>query len=196
MKQAKAVTPKAKAEETPAPEQLAKAIEDAAKKIVDEKDKKELINGLVSIGAKELTDPQSDNAIAFSKTFRFYPNLKFYRPHTGKYGTYPKDLSKGMDTEITDEAGNKTTFKAEEGLYPKYLQNLRKKLYTDIYGAVPRDKKLYSEVLQKLNRTEIKTIARIWKNMYGESLLSAMDNEWTNTAEIREFSRKFSDILK
>ena len=196
VKQAKAIAPKAKAEETPAPEKLAKAIEDAAKKIVDDKERKELIASLVSIGAKEFTDPQSDNAIAFSKTFRFYPNLKFYRPHTGKYGTYPKDLSKGMDTEITDEAGNKTTFKAEEGLYPKYLQNLRKKLYTDIYGAVPRDKKLYSEVLPKLNRTEIKTIARIWKNMYGESLLSAMDNEWTNTAEIREFSRKFSDILK
>lgn len=196
VKQAKAVAPKAKAEETPAPEKLAKAIEDAAKKIVDDKERKELIASLVSIGAKEFTEPQSDNAIAFSKTFRFYPNLKFYRPHTGKYGTYPKDLSKGMDTEITDEAGNKTTFKAEEGLYPKYLQNLRKKLYTDIYGAVPRDKKLYSEVLPKLNRTEIKTIARIWKNMYGESLLSAMDNEWTNTAEIREFSRKFSDILK
>ena len=40
------------------------------------------------------------------------------------------------------------------------------------------------------------TIAQIWKNMYGESLLKQLDDEWTNTAEIREFTRKFADNLK
>ena len=182
--------------EVPAPEQLAKAIEDAAKKIVDERDKKDLIAGLVAMGATEITKEVADNAIAYSKTFRFYPNLKFYRPLSGKYGTFPKDLSKGIDTEFTDESGAKTTFKAEESFYPGYLQAIRKQLTTDIYGGGVRNKKLYTDILPKLSKREMLTIAQIWKNMYGESLLKHLDEEWTNTAEIREFTRKFADNLK
>ena len=182
--------------EVPAPEQLAKAIEDAAKKIVDEKDKKDLIAALVAMGATEITGTTTDNAIAYSKTFRFYPNLKFYRPLSGKYGTFPKDLSKGIDTEFTDESGAKTTFKAEESFYPGYLQAIRKQLTTDIYGGGGRNKKLYTDILPKLSKREMLTIAQIWKNMYGESLLKHLDEEWTNTAEIREFTRKFGDYLK
>jgi hypothetical protein len=127
---------------------------------------------------------------------RFYPNYKFYRPNSGKYGTLPKDLSKGLDTEITDESGQKTTLKKEWGFYPQYLQNYRKKLSTDLLDVGSRNKKLYSEELPKLSKKEIATIARIWKNMYGRTLLQDMDGEWTNTEEIREFSRKFADILK
>ena len=190
------VKPKATSGQDPAPENLAKAIEDAAKKIVDEKEKKELVASLVELGAKEFTDPQSDNAIAWGGGMRFYPNYKFYRPNSGKYGTLSKDLSKGLDTEITDESGQKTTLKKEWGFYPQYLQNYRKKLTTDLLGGGSRNKKLYSEELPKLSKKEIATIARIWKNMYGRTLLQDMDGEWTNTEEIREFSRKFADILK
>lgn len=193
---AKAVVPKKEVAKVPAPEELAKAIEDAAKKIVDEKEKKELISKLVELGAVEFTKPQSDNAIAMSKSMRFYPNLKFYRSSSGKYGTFSRDLSKGLDTEITDEAGNKTTFKKEWNLYPGYIQEIRKKLYADLYGAGSRNKKLYTEILPKLSNVEMRTLASIWKTMYKESLLAALDGEWTNTAEIREFSRKFADNLK
>ena len=180
----------------PAPEQLAKAIEDAAKKIVDERDKKDFIAGLVAMGAKEITKQVADNAIARSATFRFYPNFRFYRPQTGKFGTFPKDLSKGRDTEFTDESGAKTTFKKEEGGYPQYLQAIRKQLSADLHGSGSRNKKLYTDILPKLSKTEMLTIAQIWKNMYGESLLKQLDDEWTNTAEIREFTRKFADNLK
>ena len=182
--------------EVPAPEQLAKAIEDAAKKIVDEKDKKDLIAALVAMGATEITDKPADNAIAYTKTFRFYPNLRFYRPLTGKTGSIPKDLSKGIDTEFTDESGAKTTFKKEEGLYPSYLQTIRKQLTQDVHGGGTRNKKLYTDILPKLSKREMLTIAKIWKNMYGETLLKQLDDEWTNTAEIREFTRKFADNLK
>ena len=182
--------------EVPAPEQLAKAIEDAAKKIVDEKDKKDLIAALVAMGATEITDKPADNAIAYTKTFRFYPNLGFYRPLTGKTGSIPRDLSKGIDTEFTDESGAKTTFKKEEGLYPSYLQTIRKQLTQDVHGGGTRNKKLYTDILPKLSKREMLTIARIWKNMYGETLLKQLDDEWTNTAEIREFTRKFADNLK
>ena len=182
--------------EVPAPEQLAKAIEDAAKKIVDERDKKDLIAGLVAMGATEITKEVADNAIAYSKTFRFYPNLKFYRALSGKFGSFPKDLSKGLDTEFTDESGAKTTFKKEEGFFPQYLQTIRKQLTRDLHGSNSRDKKLYTDILPKLSKREMLTIAQIWKNMYGESLLKQLDDEWTNTAEIREFSRKFADNLK
>ena len=180
----------------PAPEQLAKAIEDAAKKIVDERDKKDLIAGLVAMGATEITKKVADNAIARSKTFRFYPNLKFYRALSGKFGSFPKDLSKGLDTEFTDESGAKTTFRKEEGFFPQYLQTIRKQLTRDLHGSNSRDKKLYTDILPKLSKTEMLTIAQIWKNMYGESLLKQLDDEWTNTAEIREFTRKFADNLK
>ena len=180
----------------PAPEQLAKAIEDAAKKIVDERDKKDLIAGLVAMGATEITKKVADNAIARSKTFRFYPNLKFYRALSGKFGSFPKDLSKGLDTEFTDESGAKTTFKKEEGFFPQYLQTIRKQLTRDLHGSNSRDKKLYTDILPKLSKREMLTIAQIWKNMYGESLLKQLDDEWTNTAEIREFTRKFADNLK
>jgi len=180
----------------PAPEQLAKAIEDAAKKIVDERDKKDLIAGLVAMGATEITKKVADNAIARSKTFRFYPNLKFYRALSGKFGSFPKDLSKGLDTEFTDESGAKTTFRKEEGFFPQYLQTIRKQLTRDLHGSNSRDKKLYTDILPKLTNTEMLTIAQIWKNMYGESLLKQLDDEWTNTAEIREFTRKFADNLK
>ena len=182
--------------EVPAPEQLAKAIEDAAKKIVDERDKKDLIAGLVAMGATEITKEVADNAIAYSKTFRFYPNLKFYRALSGKFGSFPKDLSKGLDTEFTDESGAKTTFKKEEGFFPQYLQTIRKQLTRDLHGSNSRDKKLYTDILPKLSKREMLTIAQIWKNMYGESLLKQLDDEWTNTAEIREFTRKFADNLK
>ena len=182
--------------EVPAPEQLAKAIEDAAKKIVDERDKKDLIAGLVAMGATEITKEVADNAIAYSKTFRFYPNLKFYRALSGKFGSFPKDLSKGLDTEFTDESGAKTTFKKEEGFFPQYLQTIRKQLTRDLHGSNSRDKKLYTDILPKLSKREMLTIAQIWKNMYGESVLKQLDDEWTNTAEIREFSRKFADNLK
>lgn len=192
----KPVSVKKEVAEVPAPEQLAKAIEDAAKKIVDEKEKKDLIAALVAMGATEITDKPADNAIAHTKTFRFYPNLKFYRPLSGKYGTIPKDLSKGIDTEITDESGAKTTFKKEEGLYPSYLQTIRKQLTQDIHGSGSRNKKLYTDILPKLYKREMLTIAKIWKDMYGESLLKQLDDEWTNTAEIREFTRKFADNLK
>lgn len=180
----------------PAPDQLAKAIEDAAKKIIDEKEKKDLIAALVAMGATEITDKPADNAIAYSKTFRFYPNLKFYRPLSGKSGTFPKDLSKGIDTEITDESGAKTTFKKEEGLYPSYIQTIRKQLTRDLHGSGSRDKKLYTDILPKLTKREMLTLGSIWKNMYKESLLKQLDDEWTNTAEIREFTRKFADNLK
>ena len=180
----------------PASEEMTKAIEAATKKALDERDKKDLIAALVAMGATEITGTTTDNAIAYSKTFRFYPNLKFYRPLSGKYGTFPKDLSKGIDTEFTDESGAKTTFKAEESFYPGYLQAIRKQLTTDIYGGGVRNKKLYTDILPKLSKREMLTIAQIWKNMYGESLLKHLDEEWTNTAEIREFTRKFADNLK
>ena len=180
----------------PASEEMTKAIEAATKKALDERDKKDLIAALVAMGATEITGTTTDNAIAYSKTFRFYPNLKFYRPLSGKYGTFPKDLSKGIDTEFTDESGAKTTFKAEESFYPGYLQAIRKQLTSDIYGGGVRNKKLYTDILPKLSKREMLTIAQIWKNMYGESLLKHLDEEWTNTAEIREFTRKFADNLK
>ena len=192
----RSVAVKKEVAEVPAPEQLAKAIEDAAKKIVDEKDKKDLIAALVAMGATEITDKPADNAIAYTKTFRFYPNLRFYRPLTGKTGSIPKDLSKGIDTEFTDESGAKTTFKKEEGLYPSYLQTIRKQLTQDVHGGGTRNKKLYTDILPKLSKREMLTIAKIWKNMYGETLLKQLDDEWTNTAEIREFTRKFADNLK
>lgn len=179
----------------PAPDKLAKAIEDAAKKIVDEREKKEMIAALVALGAKEFTEPQSDNSVAWGGGMRFYPNYKFYRPTSGKYGTLPKDLNKGLDTEITDESGQKSTLKKEWGVYPQYLQKIRKKIQNDLLGSSERNKKLYTDELPKLTKTELRTIAKEYKNLNGRTLLQDMDDEWTSTAEIREFSRKFSDLL-
>jgi hypothetical protein len=39
-------------------------------------------------------------------------------------------------------------------------------------------------------------LAKNYLSANGNGLLDALDSEWTNTKEIREFSRKFTDVLQ
>ena len=76
------------------------------------------------------------------------------------------------------------------------LADILKKVYADINGSNPRNKELYSNVLSSLSKRELASIARTYKYHKKRGLLDDLDSEWTNTKEIREFTRKFADILK
>lgn len=170
-------------------------IEELVNKKFDEEKKKIVTAKLVELGAKELKD-QKDGAIAWVGNMRFYPNGIFWRSTTGKTGKFPSDLSKGLDTVVTDELGNESTLGAEIKNRLGSLLPISKKLYGDINGLNPRNKKLYSEILPALSRRELATLFRNYKSQTGNGLLKDLDNEWSNTSEIREFTRKFADLLK
>jgi hypothetical protein len=76
------------------------------------------------------------------------------------------------------------------------LAEIVKNVHSDINGSNPRNKELYSNVLSSLSKRELATVARAYKSQNKRGLLDDLDNEWTNTKEIREFTRKFADILK
>lgn len=170
-------------------------IEELVNKKFNEEKKKIVTDKLVELGAKELKD-QKDGAIAWVGNMRFYPNGIFWRSTTGKTGKFPSDLSKGLDTIVTDELGNESTLGAEIKNRLGSLLPISKKLYMDINGINPRNKKLYSEILPALSRRELATLFRNYKSQTGNGLLKDLDNEWSNTSEIREFTRKFADLLK
>jgi hypothetical protein len=127
---------------------------------------------------------------------RFFPNGTFWRSTTGRYGKYPSDLSKGLDTVVTDENGKESTLGKEVKNTLGPLADILKNVYSDINGSNPRNKELYSNVLSSLSKRELASIARTYKYYQKRGLLDDLDSEWTNTKEIREFTRKFADILK
>lgn len=172
-------------------------IDELVNKKFDEEKKKVVTEKLVELGAKELKD-QKDGAIAWLGSMRFYPTGIFWRSTTGKMGKFPSDLSKGLDTVVTDEAGKESTLGAEIKNRLGPLLPISKKIWADINGLNPRDKRLYSEVLPSLSKRELTSLFKNYKNQnkLGKGLLDDLDSEWTNTKEIREFTRKFADLLK
>ena len=175
-------------------EQAAK-IEDLVNKKFDEEKKARVKEKLIELGAKEAKNTK-DGAIAWWNTIRFFPNGTFWRSTTGRYGKYPSDLSKGLDTVVTDENGKESTLGKEVENILGPLADILKKVYADINGSNPRNKELYSNVLSSLSKRELASIARTYKYHKKRGLLDDLDSEWTNTKEIREFTRKFADILK
>jgi len=175
-------------------EQAAK-IEDLVNKKFDEEKKARVKEKLIELGAKEAKNTK-DGAIAWWNTMRFFPNGTFWRSTTGRYGKYPSDLSKGLDTVVTDENGKESTLGKEVENILGPLADILKKVYADINGSNPRNKELYSNVLSSLSKRELASIARTYKYHKKRGLLDDLDSEWTNTKEIREFTRKFADILK
>lgn len=190
----KAVSNKDAGKEELSKEQAAK-IEDLVNKKFDEEKKARVKEKLIELGAKEAKNTK-DGAIAWWNTMRFYPNGTFWRSTTGRYGKYPSDLSKGLDTVVTDENGKESTLGKEVKNILGPLADILKNVYSDINGSNPRNKELYSNVLSSLSKRELASIARTYKYYKKRGLLDDLDSEWTNTKEIREFTRKFADILK
>ena len=190
----KAVVNKDAGKEELSKEQAAK-IEDLVNKKFDEEKKARVKEKLIELGAKEAKNTK-DGAIAWWNTVRFYPNGTFWRSTTGRYGKYPSDLSKGLDTVVTDENGKESTLGKEVNNILGPLADILKNVYSDINGSNPRNKELYSNVLSSLSKRELASIARTYKYHKKRGLLDDLDSEWTNTKEIREFTRKFADILK
>ena len=170
-------------------------IQKAVDKAIGEKDKTALLDILVKLGAKKL-DSSKDGAIAYSKGLRFYPNGVFWRPTTRKTGQLPKDLSKEGDTLLKDEFGNEVKLKDTMNSWMGPLDKIYKNLVKDIHGTSPRNKALYTETLGKLTPHQVSVLAKNYLSANGNGLLDALDSEWTNTKEIREFSRKFTDVLQ
>jgi hypothetical protein len=190
----KAVSNKNAGKEELSKEQAAK-IEDLVNKKFDEEKKARVKEKLIELGAKEAKNTK-DGAIAWWNTMRFFPNGTFWRSTTGRYGKYPSDLSKGLDTVVTDENGKESTLGKEVKNTLGPLADILKNVYSDINGSNPRNKELYSNVLSSLSKRELASIARTYKYYQKRGLLDDLDSEWTNTKEIREFTRKFADILK
>ena len=190
----KAVVNKDAGKEGLSKEQAAK-IEDLVNKKFEEEKKARVKEKLIELGAKEAKNTK-DGAIAWWNTMRFFPNGTFWRSTTGRYGKYPSDLSKGLDTVVTDENGKESTLGKEVKNTLGPLADILKNVYSDINGSNPRNKELYSNVLSSLSKRELTSIARTYKYYQKRGLLDDLDSEWTNTKEIREFTRKFADILK
>ena len=190
----KAVANKVAGKEELSKEQAAK-IEDLVNKKFEEEKKARVKEKLIELGAKEAKNTK-DGAIAWWNTMRFFPNGTFWRSTTGRYGKYPSDLSKGLDTVVTDENGKESTLGKEVKNTLGPLADILKNVYSDINGSNPRNKELYSNVLSSLSKRELTSIARTYKYYQKRGLLDDLDSEWTNTKEIREFTRKFADILK
>lgn len=170
-------------------------IEDLVNKKFEEEKKEKVKQKLIELGAKELKDTK-DGAIAWLGNMRFYPNGIFWRSTTGKTGKFPSDLSKGLDTVVTDEAGNTSTLGAEIKNRLGPLLPIAKKIQSDVNGSNPRNKELYSKILPALSKRELATLFRNYKSINKRGLLDDLDSEWTNTKEIREFTRKYADLLK
>ena len=170
-------------------------IEDLVNKKFEEEKKEKVKQKLIELGAKELKDTK-DGAIAWLGNMRFYPNGIFWRSTTGKTGKFPSDLSKGLDTVVTDEAGNASTLGAEIKNRLGPLAAIAKKIQFDVNGGGARNKELYSKILPALSKRELATLFRNYKSINKRGLLDDLDNEWSNTKEIREFTRKYADLLK
>lgn len=174
---------------------MAAKIEDLVNKKFEEEKKAKVKEKLIELGAKEIKDAK-DGAIAAMGTMRFYPNGIFWRSTTGKTGKFPSDLSKGLDTVITIENGKESTLGKEVKNLLGPLAEIVKNVHFDVNGNGSRNKELYSDVLPSLSKRELATVARAYKSQNKRGLLDDLDSEWTNTKEIREFTRKFADILK
>jgi hypothetical protein len=174
---------------------MAAKIEDLVNKKFEDEKKAKVKEKLIELGAKEIKDAK-DGAIAAMGTMRFYPNGIFWRSTTGKTGKFPSDLSKGLDTVITIENGKESTLGKEVKNLLGPLAEIVKNVHFDVNGGGSRNKELYSDVLPSLSKRELATVARAYKSRNKRGLLDALDSEWSNTKEIREFTRKFADILK
>lgn len=170
-------------------------IEDLVNKKFDEEKKTRVKEKLIELGAKEVKNTK-DGAIAWMGMLRFFSNGTFWRATTGRFGKYPSDLSKGLDTVVTDEDGKESTLGKEVKNKLGHLTGILKKVHSDVNGSNPRNKKLYSDILSSLTKREIAALAKAYKSQNKRGLLDDLDNEWTSTKEIREFTRKFADILK
>lgn len=170
-------------------------IEDLVNKKFEEEKKARVKEKLIELGAKEVTNTK-DGAIAWWGAMRFFPNGTFWRSTTGRYGKYPSDLSKGLDTVVTDENGKESTLGKEVKNLLGPLTEIVKNVHSDVNGSNPRNKELYSKILPGLSKRELTNVARAYKSQNKSGLLDDLDSEWTNTKEIREFTRKFADILK
>ena len=170
-------------------------IEDLVNKKFEEEKKEKVKEKLVELGAKELKDTK-DGAIAWWGTMRFYPNGVFWRSTTGKNGKFPSDLSKGLDTVVTDEYGNESTLGKEVKNLLGPLSAIAKKIQFDVNGGGSRNTELYTKILPGLSKRELATLFRNYKSVNKRGLLDDLDSEWTNTKEIREFTRKYADLLK
>lgn len=170
-------------------------IEDLVNKKFEDEKKARVKEKLIELGAKEIKNAK-DGAIAAMGTMRFYPNGIFWRSTTGKTGKFPSDLSKGLDTVITIENGKESTLGKEVKNLLGPLAEIVKNVHFDVNGGGSRNKELYSDILSSLSKRELATVARAYKSQNKRGLLDDLDSEWTNTKEIREFTRKFADILK
>lgn len=170
-------------------------IEDLVNKKFDEEKKTKVKEKLIELGAKEVKNTK-DGAIAWMGMLRFFSNGTFWRATTGRLGKYPSDLSKGLDTVVTDEDGKESTLGKEVENKLGHLTGILKKVHGDVNGTGTRNKELYSNILPALSKRELASVARAYKSQNKRGLLDDLDSEWTNTKEIREFTRKFADILK
>lgn len=173
----------------------AEEIEDLVNKKFDEEKKTRVKEKLIELGAKEVKNTK-DGAIAWMGMLRFFSNGTFWRATTGRLGKYPSDLSKGLDTVVTDEDGKESTLGKEVENKLGHLTGILKKVHGDVNGTGTRNKELYSNILPALSKRELASVAKAYKSQNKRGLLDDLDSEWTNTKEIREFTRKFADILK
>lgn len=175
------------------PSELVDAVEEEGESEITKKLKKKLL----SLGFNNVNKTR-DGAIAWSIGMRIFPGGKYWEPATSKIGTFDPEeiINKGLDARITDPSGKKKVLKWEMNNPLGSLHSIYNDLYQDINDINPRNKKLYSEILPKLSKKELEKIAHYYKGITKRGLLNDLDDEWTNTKEIREFTRRFGDILE
>lgn len=162
---------------------------------------KKLKEKLLSIGFKEAK--AGDGAIAYSEGLRVFPGGKYWEVATKKIGSFDPEevIQKGLDAYFTDPNGKKKLLKYEINNPLGSLHTIYDQLWHDLNGdkrgtGGARNKELYSKLLPALSQRELEKIAHYYKGVTKRGLLNDLDDEWSNTKEIREFTREFYQILK
>jgi len=172
-------------------------VKDAVEKEGNSETTKKLKEKLLSIGFNELKNP-TDGAIAWSIGMRVFPGGLYWEPATRKIGSFDPEeiIQKGENAIIKDGRGNRKSLRWEMHNSLGSIKKIFDDLLEDINGIGSRNKKLYTEILPSLSKRELEKIAHYYKGVTKRGLLQDLDDEWSNTKEIREFTRKFGDVLE
>jgi hypothetical protein len=179
-------------------------IADEVKKALDKEKVSRLVNKLkkLDVGLVEPKD-KSDGAILVNNAIRVFGDGTYYRPRTGVRGDlkplFGNDFAEKVELEdkLKDELGFETTLKKVLTSYwgARVLDLVGKLNYDIEVNMAGRSEDLYKN-LMKLSPTVISSVAKCYKGSFKTGLLSSLDREWTNTDNIRKFTRKFAKELE
>jgi hypothetical protein len=176
------------------PSELVDAVDKEGESDITKKLKKKLL----SIKGINEVKKTRDGAIAWSLGMRFFPGGKYWESATGKIGTFDPEevIEKGEMAKVKDARGNKWVLKYHLQNPLGSLRGVYDLLWRDLNTSQPRNTKLYTVTLPRLSKRELEKIAHYYKETEKRSLLQDMDDEWTNTKEIRDFTRKNYSTLE